>query len=74
MGICEIRYLGLTPYAAAHELQKELVEQRKRDEIPDQFLLIEHPHVITLGRAANQNNILADETARARFGVELFET
>lgn len=74
MEVCETRYLGLTPYAAAHELQKELVEQRKRDEIPDQFLLLEHPHVITLGRAANRANILADEAVRARFGVELFET
>ena len=71
---CETRYLGLTPYGEAHELQKELVERRKRDEIPDQLLLLEHPHVITLGRAANRANVLADESTRARMGVELFET
>jgi lipoyl(octanoyl) transferase len=74
MRICETRYLGLVPYAEAHELQRELVEKRKRDEIPDQFLLLEHPHVITLGRAANGANILIDDETRARFGVELFET
>jgi lipoyl(octanoyl) transferase len=74
MRICETRYLGLMPYAEAHELQQELVEKRKRDEIPDQFLLLEHPHVITLGRAANGANILIDDETRARFGVELFET
>jgi lipoyl(octanoyl) transferase len=62
------------PYAEAHELQQELVEKRKRDEIPDQFLLLEHPHVITLGRAANGANVLIDDETRARFGVELFET
>jgi lipoyl(octanoyl) transferase len=74
MRICETRYLGLMPYAEAHELQQELVEKRKRDEIPDQFLLLEHPHVITLGRAANGANVLIDDEMRARFGVELFET
>jgi lipoyl(octanoyl) transferase len=74
MRICETRYLGLMPYAEAHELQQQLVEKRKRDEIPDQFLLLEHPHVITLGRAANGANVLIDDEARARFGVELCET
>jgi lipoyl(octanoyl) transferase len=74
MRICETRYLGLMPYAEAHELQQELVEKRKLDEIPDQFLLLEHPHVITLGRAANGANVLIDDETRARFGVELFET
>ncbi|MGH9841443.1 MAG: lipoyl(octanoyl) transferase LipB [Blastocatellia bacterium] len=74
MLICETRHLDLMPYAEAHVLQQELVEQRKRDEIPDQFLLLEHPHVITLGRAANRANILADDATRERYGVELFET
>ena len=74
MTICETRYLGLVPYSEAHELQKQLVEKRKADEIPDTFLLLQHPHVITLGRAADRTNILADETTRARLGVELHET
>ncbi len=74
MRSCETRNLGLTPYAEALVLQEELVARRKRDEIPDQFLLLEHPHVITLGRAANRANVLADEATRARLGVELFET
>jgi len=74
MRFCEISFLGLTPYGEAHALQGDLVERRKRDEIPDQFLLLEHPHVITLGRAANRANVLADDATRARLGVELFET
>jgi lipoate-protein ligase B len=74
MPVCETSFLGLTPYDQAHALQVDLVEQRKRDEISDQFLLLEHPHVITLGRAANRANVLADEATRAQFGVELFET
>ncbi len=74
MRVCETSFLGLTPYDESHALQRELVERRKRDEIPDQFLLLEHPHVITLGRAANRSNVLADDAMRAQFGVELFET
>ncbi|MGH9766180.1 MAG: lipoyl(octanoyl) transferase LipB [Blastocatellia bacterium] len=74
MRVCDTGFLGLTPYAEAHALQLALVERRKRDEIPDQLLLLEHPHVITMGRAANRANVLADEAARAQFGVEMFET
>ncbi|HKC87706.1 MAG TPA: lipoyl(octanoyl) transferase LipB [Blastocatellia bacterium] len=74
MRFYETRKLGLTPYAEALVLQEELVARRKRDEIPDQLLLLEHPHVITLGRAANRANVLADDATRARLGVELFET
>lgn len=74
MKVCETRYIGLVPYGEAHDLQKELVEKRKADEIPDTFLLLQHPHVITLGRAADRTNILADEATRARLGVELHET
>jgi lipoyl(octanoyl) transferase len=74
MQTCETRYLGLTPYGEAHYLQQQLAERRKRDEIPDQFLLLEHPHVITLGRAANRANVLIDDAARVQLGVELFDT
>src|SRR5215468_638397 len=74
MRFYETRKLGLTPYAEALVLQEELVARRKRDEIPDQLLLLEHPHVITLGRAANPANVLADDVTRARLGVGLFET
>lgn len=74
MPICETRYLGVVSYAAAHQLQHELVELRQRDEIHDTFLLLEHPHVITLGRAANRANVLINEATRTERGVELFET
>lgn len=74
MDVCEARYLGRVSYAEALALQESLVAQRKADAIPDQLLLLEHPHVITLGRAARRENILASEGERARLGVELFET
>lgn len=74
MRVCETSYLGLVPYGEAHQLQQRLVELRKADQVEDRFLMLEHPHVITLGRAADRANILADDGTRACLGVELYET
>ncbi len=40
-------------------MQRELVVARQKDEIPDTLLLVEHPHVITAGRSAHGENLLA---------------
>ena len=72
----DVRRLGVVDYPAALDLQRELVEQRKQGLIPDQLLLLEHPHVITLG-ARNHNarsNVLETPESLARQGVALFET
>ncbi|QQS46329.1 MAG: lipoyl(octanoyl) transferase LipB [Acidobacteriota bacterium] len=74
MRVCEVQYPGRVPYADAHELQQRLVDLRKRDEIEDRLLLLEHPHVITLGRAAKREHILIDAAMREQFGVELHDT
>jgi len=50
--------LGLVDYAAALELQNAMVAARLRDEIGDTLLLLEHPHVYTLGRGADASYIL----------------
>lgn len=50
--------LGTRDYGEAWRLQLDLVAARQRDEIPDTLVLVEHPHVITLGRAAKQVNLL----------------
>ena len=71
--LCEARFLGTVPYAEGLDLQSELVERRRRGEVVDQLLLLEHPHVITLGTGARDSHILADEEERARMGIELFE-
>lgn len=47
---CEIRRLGSVPYNEAWDLQQRLLAERAADSIPDTLLLLEHPHVITLGR------------------------
>ncbi len=74
MRICELHQRGCIPYGAALELQRGLVEKRKRDLIPDQFLLLEHPHVITLGRNGHMEHLLAGQEALQRAGVEFYRT
>lgn len=70
----DVRRLGLVAYADALQLQKELVDQRRRADIPDTLLLLEHPHVITLGTSSSSSNILLDDAQRALLGIELYET
>jgi lipoyl(octanoyl) transferase len=66
--------LGRVGYAEALALQQDLVEKRKRGLIPDQLLLLEHPHVITLGRNGHAENLLASEEVLRRAGIELHAT
>jgi lipoyl(octanoyl) transferase len=61
-------------YAEALELQRELVEQRKRGLIPDQLLMLEHPHVVTLGRNGRMENLLAGEEILRRAGISFYAT
>jgi lipoyl(octanoyl) transferase len=74
MRICEIRDLGRTGYAEASRLQREFVERRKRGEIPDQLLIVEHPHVITMGRNGHAENMLATADLLERSGIEFHHT
>jgi lipoyl(octanoyl) transferase len=69
-----VRSLGTIGYADALALQQELVRARRAQEIPDQLLLLEHPHVITLGTSAHDEHVLVDAQQRALLGIELFET
>lgn len=70
----EVRRLGLVPYGEALALQDALVRRRRAGEVPDQLLLLEHPHVITLGSSGDRNHILLDAPERALLGIELFDT
>ena len=67
-------YLGRTSYTAGLAIQARVVAARKAGQIGDTLLLLEHPPVLTLGRNARRENVLAsDEFLRSR-GVELHET
>src|SRR4051812_7035944 len=65
---------GRIPYGDALVLQQQLVEQRRAQQITDQLVLLEHPHVITLGTSAHEENVLLNEDERRLLGIEMFET
>jgi lipoyl(octanoyl) transferase len=70
----EVRRLGLMPYADAVALQAELVARRRAGEIPDQLVLLEHPHVITMGSGSHASHVLLDEAERRLMGMELYQS
>jgi len=68
-----VLHLGLVPYETALELQRTLSQLRKAGRIENALLLLEHPPVITLGRNARLDNVLASPEFLAQRGVELYE-
>jgi len=72
----DVRQLGVVPYAEALALQRSLVEERRAGLIGDTLLLLEHPHVITLGVRGDggRSHLLASSETLAARGVEVHET
>ena len=66
--------LGRMRYADALEVQEKAVELRKQGLGRDTLFFVEHPHVVTMGRNAKTQNVLASEEVLARTGIEFFET
>jgi lipoate-protein ligase B len=65
---------GLVPYRQAWAWQRELVERRVAGEIPDTVLLLEHPHVYTIGKRGGEGDVLVtDDWLRAQ-GAEVVRT
>jgi lipoyl(octanoyl) transferase len=64
-------WLGSTPYQEAWDLQAEIVGAVRDGSEPDTLLLLEHPHVFTMGKAASADDVLWDETERSRRQVEV---
>ena len=60
-------------YLPAWELQKSLREEVARGSIPDLILLLEHPHVYTLGRRGKTTDVLASPQSLRRLGAEVHE-
>lgn len=54
--ICDIGRIG---YEEALEMQRQAVAKRQAEEIPDTLYLLEHPPVITMGKSAVDEDILA---------------
>jgi lipoyl(octanoyl) transferase len=69
----EVRKLGRVSYEAALDLQADLVTRRRAGSIPDQLLLVEHPHVITVGTSSQGDHVLLSGEERSKRGIQLFE-
>ena len=72
----EVRRLGRVPYPEALAMQRELVVERQAGRIGDLLLLVEHPHVLTLGVRGDggRSHILAPADVLAARSVDVFET
>ncbi|HEX7485708.1 MAG TPA: lipoyl(octanoyl) transferase LipB [Vicinamibacterales bacterium] len=72
----EVRRLGRVRYRDALDLQRALIEDRRAERVGDVLLLLEHPHVITLGSRSGtaRSNVLATPERLSELGVELSET
>jgi lipoyl(octanoyl) transferase len=64
--------LGICPYGKAWEIQKDIHSKRIRNEIPDTLILVEHPHVYTLGKNANAQHLIASQDYLKTKGVEIY--
>jgi len=71
---CQVRELGRMGYGPALELQQELIAARKQGTAPDQLLLLQHPHVLTMGRNGHHENLLASAEILERAGISFFPT
>src|SRR5690348_17329481 len=64
-------WLGSVPYRRAWDLQAELVRELREGAGQDTLLLLEHPHVFTMGKAASDDHLLWGEAERERREVEV---
>ena len=72
--LCQVEQHGIVTYQDGLDLQRKRIAQRKAQEIPDTLILLEHPHVFTLGRNARRENLLVSPDWLRKAGVQLFET
>ena len=70
----KVRRLGRLEYGAAYQIQKETERAVKEGTLSDTLLLVEHPHVVTLGRRATREAILASPAELEMRGVAVVET
>ena len=61
-------------YGEAYRAQKETEAAVRERREPDTLILVEHPHVLTVGRRATRELILADPETLAARGVSVYES
>ncbi|MBM4306827.1 MAG: lipoyl(octanoyl) transferase LipB [Deltaproteobacteria bacterium] len=66
--------LGLIDYQRALDLQHHLWSRRVEGELPDLLLILEHPHVITLGRRGERSSLLISPDVLEAMKIPIFHT
>ena len=79
MEYVSIKNLGRTEYSEAWEIQKrffgQLLLQKQQGSAEEQYLLlVEHPHVYTLGKSGHESNPLVNGQFLAKIGATYFRT
>jgi lipoyl(octanoyl) transferase len=69
-----VRRLGRLEYGEAYRVQKETELAVRERRAPDTLLLVEHPHILTIGRRAKPEAILASAEELEARGVAVHET
>ena len=72
--VCEASFRGLVSYSDGLALQEQAVERVRSGDAQEQLLLLEHPHVFTLGRGADSAHILAGKEQLQSSSIEVHET
>jgi len=67
-------WLGCVEYGEALALQREAARARAAVDAPDRLFLLEHPDVVTIGRAGSERHVLIDAESARRLGVSVLET
>ena len=71
MNTCLVVPLGLVDFQTAFDLQRRLHARVVASELPDLLLLLEHPHVYTLGRRGQESDVLTSKDMLSRLGVDI---
>jgi lipoyl(octanoyl) transferase len=71
---CELIVLDLLPYKEGIALQEKYVSAVASGETEEKFILLQHPHVITLGRGFHQENLLFKKEWLEEHGISVEET
>jgi lipoate-protein ligase B len=64
--------LGLIDYGKAWDLQHQLWSRRVKGELPDLLLILEHPHVMTLGRRGGRSHLKVSPEALEEMKIPTF--
>lgn len=66
-----VRDVGRMAYDEALDLQYRLVDERREERVGDTLILVEHPPVITMGRKAEDSDIIAPLPVLEKAGVTI---